>query len=115
MLSTGLILNEINLDEIKIDLIDYDKINGPLNIIQALFDLKKIPYVESDFKTLRSLASLRSITFPVHSAESKFSKILKSLNIKYPVVDWAETANTCLKYMLNSLDGLLYSIENTAP
>lgn len=115
MLSTGLILSEIDFDEIKKDLIDYDKINGPLNIIQALFDLKKIPYVESDFKILRSLATLRSITFPVHSAESKFGQILKSLNIQYPVVDWAETANTCLKYMLNSLDGLLYSIENTVP
>ena len=111
LLAIATILGDINTKDIGA-LVTTKGIKG-FKMIQELFDLKGIEYDESDFIIVRKVIRLRSTILPVHSAETEFSQVLRSVGIPYPVIDWAQAADTCLTHVLEGLNGLLEKLSSS--
>jgi hypothetical protein len=102
LLAIATILGDINNKEIGA-FVTTEGIKG-FKMIQEMSDTKGIEYNESDFVILRKVIRLRSTMPPVHSAETEFSQVLLSVGIPYPVIDWAQAADICLKHVLKALN-----------
>jgi hypothetical protein len=84
--------------------------HGSINLVEALFQEKKIIYDSKAFQTLRNLHALRNTLSPIHNAEHKSIRILKDLGIDYPP-PWAQAGKECLDHFLNSINSLLNVIR----
>jgi len=112
LLSIATILGEVNIKEIQKHVTTSE--NKSIKIIEELFNTKGVTYNELDFTMLRNVIRLRSTIPPVHSGtETEFSQALRFVGIEYPIVDWAEAADTCLKQLLNALIGLERSLVSS--
>jgi hypothetical protein len=109
LLAMATVLGDINTKEIR-KLVTIEDIKG-ISLIQELFSVRGIEYDESDFVMLRKVIRLRSTILPVHSAETEFSQALRYLGIQYPVLNWAEAADNCLKHVLEALNNILEKLS----
>ena len=111
LLSIALILGDVYINDIKKRVVA-EKDDGPLILVEKLFNAQGIKYNEIDFTLLRKLVRLRSTTPPIHNAEEESIKVLEYLGINFPIVDWAKAAEICLNHLETALEGILEKLQN---
>ena len=79
---------------------------GSINLIEALLKENDIN-AEPAIKILRNLHHLRSKLSPIHEADHEALDILNELDISFPIMDWTDAGEKCLKYFLKSFDILI--------
>lgn len=101
----AVIITNLNVKVLR-DLItssDSDKIEGRLNLLEAV--LQEIyPHRDlSAIQTLRDIQGLRSKSFPVHSTGTNYLKAIKKLGIEYSTNDWQTAWETILRKCRDAL------------
>jgi hypothetical protein len=83
---------------------------GSINLIQSFLREKNVN-AERSIRIFRNLHHLRSKISPIHMGDYETIDILNDLDIPYPIVDWIDAGEKCLRYFLESLDLLISSLH----